>query len=866
MLQPTAPVERDSRLLTSPVSQQTIPPTPSLSNADLPPSKPTLISSTFIQSSSTNHKSTKSDGSQPVGNPVSPDAHSSNTDSATRTVSDVTQDSLDHILAHLLNDISSPSFQRPSSISTAKTDENMNIQGRTMPLIDGNINLSPSADDANVFEDDLNGDYDVPCGTSDEALDQQNPDYNTPSSPISCNDTCPPFVVVRRKERRTTDILADSSNENIALMKNDADYDIPRATNDGDYEVSDSRSQHSVTPSRESSDSGELVEGKQRAVDCQSAGEKTNQTATGTGTDEHDTSVAQSSSTMSSSSPCSDTLPSRASIEEPWRLSEARQSVIEQFKEARLDVLTSMSTLLKAVASTEDNFEMKAAHISQLCSVLKTSIDSFISFVQLLLLRLPHKDTMMQKQIQQFLALQNGIDGYLENVTTSPSSDGAESKLAGIIHITKDIPGWLRTFAPLVECAAQQAEEKASLGDDCSVISPEIAVPVCENKHEGSNEKICNEAQQPHDKQDIPDHFVNLSVNGELTVDAQQQSEKNDVHDVVIDVDNGGLDEQLSDRSQPLELDVGDSNESLNIKPPTLPPKQKMISTVATNDAAVVSGTVNLAKEGGQSRDLGNEENNNHDAYQCQSKTTCGRLLSVSQTDVSRTAVDSRPHYEPVMRRRPVVVIAETEDCKRISQSELEMPDVRASGISQTMVDQLEELRRQADSQNVRIHTDNTQFNGFDASPSLTVNQLSENDRRLLMFYCGQMANNWNVLDNAAGAFFSCMERKQSPKVFIMHSKFVILAGHKMVYIGDVLAKNIEDENAQDHIVAYSNKLCNSLKLAIRTTKEAALKFPDIPAQQLMVDCIKEVTDWAIELKEVTDRLTYIGRPEHLLS
>jgi hypothetical protein len=110
------------------------------------------------------------------------------------------------------------------------------------------------------------------------------------------------------------------------------------------------------------------------------------------------------------------------------------------------------------------------------------------------------------------------------------------------------------------------------------------------------------------------------------------------------------------------------------------------------------------------------------------------------------------------------------------------------------------------------------------------------------------------------------MDRRQPPKVFVMHSKFVILAGHKMAYIGDVLAKNIVEENARDWIVAYSNRLCNSLKMAVRTTKEAALGFPAIPAQQQMVDSIKDVTDWAIELKEVVDRLTYLGRPDHVLA
>jgi hypothetical protein len=186
------------------------------------------------------------------------------------------------------------------------------------------------------------------------------------------------------------------------------------------------------------------------------------------------------------------------------------------------------------------------------------------------------------------------------------------------------------------------------------------------------------------------------------------------------------------------------------------------------------------------------------------------------------------------------------------------------------MVDQLEELRRQADSQSVHVHTtDDVTFNSLPVMAMVhhfqQQQELSENDRRLLMFYCDQMTNNWHVLDNAASAFFHCMERRQPPKVFITHSKFVILAGHKMAYIGNILATNLEDEPAQESVAAHSNRLCNSLKKAVRSTKEAALKYPEIPGQQLMVDCIKDVTDWAIELKEVVERLMFLGRAEHIL-
>ena len=230
----------------------------------------------------------------------------------------------------------------------------------------------------------------------------------------------------------------------------------------------------------------------------------------------------------------------------------------------------------------------------------------------------------------------------------------------------------------------------------------------------------------------------------------------------------------------------------------------------------------------------------------------------------------SSQQSDVVLRRRPV---AEQEDVDvddrqcRVSESELETPEFRASGVSQTVVDQLEALQRQANAQAVVMHTDSTAgYDCFNTPSAHHQSTLSAEDRRLLMFYCDQMTGHWNVLDNAASAFFYCMDRRRAPKVFVSHSKFVIVAGHKMAYLGDVLARSIEDSNAQDWIVAHSNRLCTSLKTTVRATKEAALAYPSVPEQQAMVDLIKEVTDWAIELKEVVDRLVYTGRPDYILT
>jgi len=227
-----------------------------------------------------------------------------------------------------------------------------------------------------------------------------------------------------------------------------------------------------------------------------------------------------------------------------------------------------------------------------------------------------------------------------------------------------------------------------------------------------------------------------------------------------------------------------------------------------------------------------------------------------------------------------------------MSFSDLSTPDVRTSGVSSSVQRELEELRQQAEHHSVSAHTDiigsldkyeiNPSLKGVSPSCLQTIsetrgivksdqfprqgnkepNRTSPNseDSRLLLFYCDQISQHWTVIDSAASAFFRCIDRRQPPKIFVTHSQFVILAGRKMAYLGGLLVRSLSNEDSKQWIESYCNRLCESLKMSVRATREAALNYGSQSHQQLMVDSVKDVSDWALDLKDMVFRLAYLSR------
>lgn len=129
------------------------------------------------------------------------------------------------------------------------------------------------------------------------------------------------------------------------------------------------------------------------------------------------------------------------------------------------------------------------------------------------------------------------------------------------------------------------------------------------------------------------------------------------------------------------------------------------------------------------------------------------------------------------------------------------------------------------------------------------IKPLEFEDKQVLAFYSEQLETHTTLLTNSIDAFFSCIEKNNAPKVFISHSKFVVVSAHKLVYIGDSLHRNMKHELVRSKIIQCANILCDNLKLTVTATKTAALQYPSVPAVQHMVDKVVDVSHAAHNLK-----------------
>lgn len=109
-------------------------------------------------------------------------------------------------------------------------------------------------------------------------------------------------------------------------------------------------------------------------------------------------------------------------------------------------------------------------------------------------------------------------------------------------------------------------------------------------------------------------------------------------------------------------------------------------------------------------------------------------------------------------------------------------------------------------------------------------------DRQLMRFYSEQCGTHFDTLLCAVDAFFACVREGQPPRVFVAHSKLVILSAHKLVFIGDTLSRQAATPEVAQHALDGSNALCQMLKAVVGATKMAALRYPNTAPLQEMVD------------------------------
>ncbi|XP_034056636.1 enhancer of filamentation 1 [Gymnodraco acuticeps] len=148
-------------------------------------------------------------------------------------------------------------------------------------------------------------------------------------------------------------------------------------------------------------------------------------------------------------------------------------------------------------------------------------------------------------------------------------------------------------------------------------------------------------------------------------------------------------------------------------------------------------------------------------------------------------------------------------------------------------------------------HSDRTSASPPDSSSSLPPSpHVCARDRQLLAFYSEQCEQHFVPLLSAVDAFFGCVSAGQPPRIFVAHSKFVILSAHKLVFIGDTLSRQASAPEVANRVMNSSNVLCDLLKTVVSATKTAALNYPNTAAIQEMVDRVTDLSHDAQKFKE----------------
>ncbi|KAB7499043.1 Breast cancer anti-estrogen resistance protein 1 [Armadillidium nasatum] len=139
-------------------------------------------------------------------------------------------------------------------------------------------------------------------------------------------------------------------------------------------------------------------------------------------------------------------------------------------------------------------------------------------------------------------------------------------------------------------------------------------------------------------------------------------------------------------------------------------------------------------------------------------------------------------------------------------------------------------------------------------NPPKNIVRLDANDRQVLNFYGVQAKLHLQNLNSAIDAFLLTIENNQPPKIFIAHSKFVILSAHKLVYIGDTIHRNVMNTEIRTCVLNCTNALCDAMKNTVTAAKTAALQFPSVTAVQAMVDAFVSISHLSNNLKKAICR------------
>ncbi|XP_059364682.1 embryonal Fyn-associated substrate-like [Carassius carassius] len=143
-------------------------------------------------------------------------------------------------------------------------------------------------------------------------------------------------------------------------------------------------------------------------------------------------------------------------------------------------------------------------------------------------------------------------------------------------------------------------------------------------------------------------------------------------------------------------------------------------------------------------------------------------------------------------------------------------------------------------------------------SPAPSVS-LSLEDSELLSFYSNQSLSHLSCLSDAIDSLFTSVQGNQPPRVFVSRGKSLIVTAHKLVFIGDTLARLLSASDLRAKVTSCSGRLCQALKAVVMATKGAAQNYPSVPATQEMVDRVADLSQHAAGFSGLLQRLAEIS-------
>ena len=114
-----------------------------------------------------------------------------------------------------------------------------------------------------------------------------------------------------------------------------------------------------------------------------------------------------------------------------------------------------------------------------------------------------------------------------------------------------------------------------------------------------------------------------------------------------------------------------------------------------------------------------------------------------------------------------------------------------------------------------------------------------------------KMDNHVVILKEGIKSFGESVREGQTPKVFVAHSKFIVLSAHKLLYIGDSASRSLTNDKIKEQISEVTDSLSEIIFHFVENIKIAARQFPNENSMNVMIKSATKVTEKALELYKV---------------